>query len=261
MIVELLIPASVRLLGVQVHPVNTERAQAIVMDWMADRGQHVIVTPNAEIVMTAQRDVEFCKILNEADLAIPDGQSVVNALRSRLDLSQRREIEKVSGRQLAQDLCAIAAANNWRVFLLGAAAGVAARAAGILQTTYPGLQIAGTYAGRRESAADAQTVATILALSGGGPIDLLLVAFGAPYQEKWLQRNLPQLPGVKVAMAVGGTFDVLAGLRPQPPDCMARHGLEWLFRLLQEPRRLGRMLKLPQFVTLAWLEKLGFIHL
>jgi N-acetylglucosaminyldiphosphoundecaprenol N-acetyl-beta-D-mannosaminyltransferase len=135
-----------------------------------------------------------------------------------------------------------AAQKSWRLFFLGAAPGVAEKAADVLRRKYPGLQIVGTYSG---SPAPDEEDSIVERVNASGA-DILFVAYGAPEQDKWIARNLPRLR-VKMAMGVGGAFDFIAGIIPRAPLWMQRIGLEWLYRLYLQPRRIGRMMRLPLF--------------
>jgi N-acetylglucosaminyldiphosphoundecaprenol N-acetyl-beta-D-mannosaminyltransferase len=129
------------------------------------------------------------------------------------------------------------------VYLLGAGPGVADQVAERLAAQSPSLQVVGTYSGSPDPAEEDALIARINAAAP----DILFVAYGSPAQEKWLARNLPRLR-VKVAMGVGGAFDFVAGITPRAPLWMRRAGLEWLHRLIKQPWRWRRMLRLPRFV-------------
>jgi N-acetylglucosaminyldiphosphoundecaprenol N-acetyl-beta-D-mannosaminyltransferase len=143
-----------------------------------------------------------------------------------------------------------AAQRGWRLFLLGAGPGIAEKAANILQSRYPGLQIAGTYSGSPAADEEDDLVDRINASRA----DIVFVAYGAPNQDKWIARNLPRL-NVSMAMGVGGAFDFIAGVVPRAPAWMRRMGIEWLFRLVRQPWRIRRMLRLPVFVWLVLTER------
>ena len=137
--------------------------------------------------------------------------------------------------------------------MLGAAEGVAAHAAEKLQTLYPGLKIAGTWAGTPNLADNEEIVERI----NGSNADILYVAFGAPNQDKWIARNKHSLSSVRVGIGVGGSLDFISGIKTRAPRWMQVVGLEWLYRLIQEPWRWRRMLALPKFTLLALFEALG----
>ena len=190
--------------------------------------------------MRAQQDAAFRVVLEEADLALADGQGILWAAR-RLGHPLR---ERVTGSDAVPALCALAAERSWRVYFLGAAPGVAAEAAQRLQAQHPGLIIAGCYAGSPAAAEEDAICARILAAQP----DLLLVAYGAPAQDLWIARHKARL-GVPVSMGIGGTLDFVAGRVPRAPLWMRRHSLEWLFRLLIQPWRWRRMLSLPRYAA------------
>jgi len=152
--------------------------------------------------------------------------------------------ERVTGSDGIYRICAAAAAQGWRVFLLGAAPGVAATAAQRLAAIYPGLVIVGAYAG---SPTDEDWPEIAARLAAAQP-DVLLVAYGHPRQDLWIDRHRGELPA-HVAMGIGGALDFAAGVAQRAPRWMQRLGLEWLHRLIRQPWRWRRMLKLPRFVV------------
>ncbi|MBC7871026.1 MAG: WecB/TagA/CpsF family glycosyltransferase [Chitinophagaceae bacterium] len=189
--------------------------------------------------MMAHQDLNFRNILRRADLCIPDGVGLLWAARY---LGQPLP-ERVTGSDGVPKIAERAAKAGWRLYLLGAAPGIAEKTAAVLQSRYPGLQIAGIYSG---SPAPEEEDAIVERVNASGA-DILFVAYGAPNQDKWIARNLQRLH-VSMAMGVGGTFDFIAGIIPRAPLWMQRAGLEWLFRLYLQPRRIGRMMRLPRFV-------------
>ncbi|MDQ6748766.1 MAG: WecB/TagA/CpsF family glycosyltransferase, partial [Candidatus Dormibacteraeota bacterium] len=160
--------------------------------------------------------------------------------------------ERVPGVELVQSLTRAAAARGDSVFLLGGAAGVAQRAAGRLTAEAPGLRVAGTFAGEAGEGGD---VESLLRIREAAP-DILLVAYGAPAQERWARRNLA-VSGATVAIGVGGSFDYLAGRVRRAPAIVRKLGLEWLFRLVRQPWRARRMRVLPLFLWLVLRQRLG----
>ncbi|GIW11230.1 MAG: WecB/TagA/CpsF family glycosyl transferase [Dehalococcoidia bacterium] len=231
-----------RILGVRVDDVTMAEAVALIGSLIAARQPSQVVTINPEFVMRARRDPTFAAILEAAALAVPDGSGLAWACR-RAGLPLRG---LVRGVELVEELARAGAAAGWRFFLLGAAEGVAAAAGRALARHAPGLTVAGTFAGNAAPAGDAETTAAIRAAC---PIDLLLVAYGAPAQERWIARNAAAL-GIPVSIGVGGTFDYLSGRIPRAPRWAIEHGLEWLFRLLRQPWRWRRQRAL---LAYAWL--------
>jgi N-acetylglucosaminyldiphosphoundecaprenol N-acetyl-beta-D-mannosaminyltransferase len=236
-------------LGVAVDDVTLAEAVDLVDRYLAAGTPHQIVTPNPEMVMRARRDPHFRAVLNAADLAIPDGVGLLWATRC-----QGRGLRAVvPGSALVHPMAARSAARGERWFLLGAAPGIAAAAGHRLAATYPGLTIAGSASLSPQPADDEAARAAIQAAA---PVDVLLVAYGAPGQELWMHRNQPSL-GIPVAMGVGGTFNFLAGISPVPPAWAGRLGLIWLYRLLTEPWRWRRQRALLPFAVLALAEALS----
>jgi len=198
-------------------------------------GHHLVATVNPEFVMRARSDQDFARVLESADLCLADGSGVVWAAR-RQGCAMR---EPVTGVDLIPPLAALCARRGFRIFLLGAAPGVANDLANRLRVEHPELEVE-AHAGTPDPSADAATLALIRAHKP----QVLLVAYGHPKQELWIDRMRESL-GVAVAMGVGGSFDYLTGRIPRAPTWMRRAGLEWLFRLVRQPWRVRRMAVLP----------------
>ena len=193
-----------------------------------------IVTINVDFLNIAHKDRSFVSLLNAAALAVPDGMPLLWVSR----LVGQRLPQRITGTDLLTDCAALAAQAGYRMFLLGAAPGVAEAAGQVLETRYPGLQIAGSYA-PPEGEFTAEENAHILDLVRAARPDMLFVALGTPKQERWIYENLEAL-GVPLCIGIGGVFNFITGRIPRAPQAMQRIGLEWLFRLLLEPRRLWR---------------------
>jgi N-acetylglucosaminyldiphosphoundecaprenol N-acetyl-beta-D-mannosaminyltransferase len=234
---------SVDILGVRVDDVTYAEALAILGQAIQARVPHVVTTPNPEFVMLARRDAAFRAALNRAALNIPDGIGLLLAAR----LAGDRLRAHVQGTDLVLMLAAESAARGERWFLLGGQGDVAARAASMLRTHFSGLQIAGSLPGSPRAEDDAPTRAAILA---AGRVDVLLVAYGAPKQEHWLDRNLAALD-IPVGIGVGGVFSYLSGTAPRAPGWVRRIHFEWLHRLISQPWRWRRQMALPVFAGLA----------
>ncbi len=229
-----------RILGVPVHALSMAWTLRLAERFMAKPGLQQIATVNPEFVMAAQDDADFRQVLENADLCIPDGVGLLWAAKKL----GRPLPERVAGSDLVYELARLAAANKWRLFLLGAAEGVAEEAAEVLLERYPGLVIAGTYAGSPDPAENDGIVKRI----DDTRAELLYVAYGAPRQDKWIARNREAMPTVRLALGVGGSLDFITGRSKRPPEWAQRAGVEWLVRLVQEPWRWRRMTALPRFV-------------
>ena len=201
-----------------------------------------VVTVNTEFVMMAQYDTVFRNIINHAALVVADGIGIVWGTR----YIGMPTPERVTGTDTLVEVAKLCANNGYRLYLLGAAPGVAEEAATRLQMLAPGLQIAGTYAGSPSPVEEDSIIERVRTAKA----DILCVAYGAPTQEIWIARNLSRLP-VAVAMGVGGAYDFLSGRQLRAPQAMQRIGLEWLYRLYREPWRWRRMLAIPRFMVLV----------
>lgn len=256
---------SVHILGTPVSDVTYAEACALAERLIQAGGAHQFATVNPEFIMAAQRDHEFMNVLNRTTLNVPDGAGVLWAARRRgVKLRQR-----VAGVDLMLHLCGLASRRGWRVFFLGAQPGIAERAAAALVLNHPGLIVAGTFAGSPRLEEEMAIVGRVRAAQP----QLLFVAYGAPAQDKWLARNLPLLipfiPSIAsaepvgqavsetlgiVGMGVGGALDFVVGIQKRAPDWMQQANLEWLYRLLRQPRRWRRQTALVRFVVAAMLE-------
>jgi N-acetylglucosaminyldiphosphoundecaprenol N-acetyl-beta-D-mannosaminyltransferase len=228
-----------RVLGVRVDCLDMGAALAQIERLVEDGGHHLIATVNPEFVMSAQKDREFARVLESADLCLPDGVGVVWAARRQ----GCRISTAVPGVDLVPHLAAMCARRGFRLFLLGAQPGVAADLASRLRAEHPGLQVE-SHPGSADPSSDAESLKMIR----DHQTQVLLVAFGAPKQELWIDRLKDQLE-FSVAVGVGGAFDYLAGRVPRAPVWMRRAGLEWLHRLVRQPWRARRMAALPAFAV------------
>jgi N-acetylglucosaminyldiphosphoundecaprenol N-acetyl-beta-D-mannosaminyltransferase len=202
-------------------------------------GHHLVATVNPEFVMRAQKDREFARVLESASLCLADGMGVVWAAR-RLGCNLQGP---VAGADLIEPLAALCARRGFRLFLLGAKPGVGDELASTLRTANQGLAVA-SHPGGPDPSHDVETLGLIRAHR----TNMLLVAYGAPAQELWIDRMKDRL-GVAVAIGVGGSFDYLTGRVPRAPAWMRRSGLEWLHRLIRQPWRVRRMTVLPAYAV------------
>ena len=222
-------------------PEFIERAKSIIAK--GDKGY--CVTPNAEIVYEAVQDESFRDLLNDAALVLPDGAGVI--LGAKILGTPLRE--KVAGIEFGEALCAAMAQTGGKVYFLGGKPGVAEQAAFNLMAKYPGLNICGTADGYFKD--EAEVVAKINAEAP----DILFVCLGAPKQEKFMKNHMEEL-NVHLMLGLGGSLDGYAGIAKRAPQWMINLSLEWLYRLIKEPKRLGRMMRLPKFVLICGAEKL-----
>ncbi len=241
----------VSLFGIRVHALSLAEAVDLLIALAGDDRPHYVVTPNAHHIVQIRRDVHLRQIYNSADLVLADGMSLIWASR----LLGTPLHARVAGSDLFPRLCGAAAECGYRVFLLGGGPGVAQTAAEKLARTYPQLKVVGVYSPPYGFENDPKENARIVRLIRESRPDILFVALGFPKQELWISRYAREC-GVPLSIGVGAAFDFIAGIRRRAPLWMQRAGLEWLHRLLQEPRRLWyRYLVLgPQFVCLTFAE-------
>ena len=227
----------VEIIGVGIDNVSYQEAAEKINEFLHSRHQHYVVTPNPEFLVAAQADSTFRQILNYADLAIADGVGLVHAARWL-----GRRLQRTTGVDLFWNLCELAQREVMPIFLLGGGEDVAAATATVLTKYFPKLIVSGTESGGAVSAEGNSTDdgALIATINQAKPV-LLFVAFGHPKQEKWIFRHLDQLPSVKVAMGVGGSFNFISGHVTRAPEVLRSLGLEWLYRLLKEPWRWQRI--------------------
>ncbi len=231
---------SVDILGVRVDALTEASALKQVAAFMQEPGVHQLCTVNPEFVMKAQADPAFKEVINSAELNLADGIGLLLAAR----ILKQSLPERIAGSTFIYHLAELCAQHGWRLYLLGAAPGVADQAATQLQEQYPGLQIAGSYSGSPAISENDAIVERINASQA----DILGVAYGAPNQDMWIARNRDQLTTVRVAIGIGGSLDFITGVSKRAPRWVQRLGLEWLHRLIKEPWRWRRMLALPRFV-------------
>jgi N-acetylglucosaminyldiphosphoundecaprenol N-acetyl-beta-D-mannosaminyltransferase len=239
--------ARVELLGTPIDRVERHTLAARLHAFLVSGQPHQIVTANLDFLAIARRRDGFRHLLANVDLVVCDGKPLQWAAALRGDALPAR----VTGSDILVETCQLSAAHGYRLFLLGAAPGVADRAARALERLYPGVVIAGTYAppvGAFDTAEDDAIVARVREARA----DALFVALGAPRQDEWIRDHLGALD-VPLCVGVGGIFNFFAGETRRAPAWMQRCGMEWAFRLAQEPGRLWRRYlrdDLPVFLAL-----------
>jgi len=223
----------VDVLGVRINPLTQRDLLRQVASVLRSGCRAQVMYANVHTLNTACRDGKLHHLLNQADIVYCDGEGVRLAAR----LLGRYLSQRMTGADWIYDLCATCQERGFSLYFLGGEPGVAALAAEQLQAQYPGLRVAGTHHGHYDhnGRGNDAVIAEVNALHP----DILLVGFGTPLQEKWIDRHFERLD-VPVVWAVGALVDFVTGKKPRAPRWMLNHGLEWLYRLWAEPWRLWR---------------------
>ena len=229
------------ILGLEFDNVTMEEALARGEALLAGDHAAVVVTPNAEIAYDACRDPDFCALLNRADLMLPDGAGVVLAAKLRHTPLKG----KVAGIDFARNMLPIFARRGTKLYLLGSKPGVGEQAAEKMKELAPGLEICGIADGYFQD--EAQVIRRI----NEAGAEALFVCLGAPKQERFMFGHREELTTVRLMAGLGGSLDGFAGNVKRAPRWMIKLNLEWLYRLCKEPRRIGRMMRLPKYVLRA----------
>lgn len=235
----------VKVLGARVDVLWMDEVITRIGGYISEGRPRQVITVNAELLYRAQRERELLDLINQADLVTADGIGVVWAARTL----GTPVSEKVSGIDMIQIMAPTAAEKGWRLFLLGSAPGTAEAAAERLSRLAPGINIVGCHHGYFKPGPEEEELLKMIEEKSP---DLLLVALGAPRQDYWIRDHL--VGGrlrVPVSMGIGGSLDVLSGKVKRAPRWMSKTGMEWIWRLIQEPWRYKRMSVLPLFVLLV----------
>lgn len=232
---------TVSILGVHFHAVTMREAVDAAMARLRSRQQGYVVTPNPEIIEVCRKDPELMGIVNRASLVLPDGIGIVYAAR----ILKQPIPGKVAGIEFAENLLRIMAKEGMSLYLLGAKPGVAEKAKENLCRKYPGLVLAGCHDGYFKT--DREAIDAVNAVNG---VDVIFVCLGAPKQEKFIARHMEEIHAT-LFCGLGGSLDVFAGVSQRAPDIFIKLGLEWFYRLLKEPSRIGRMMVLPKFLLIV----------
>jgi N-acetylglucosaminyldiphosphoundecaprenol N-acetyl-beta-D-mannosaminyltransferase len=230
-------PARVELFGVEIDSLRMEQAVAQVRAWVADPASrcHYVVTPNVDHVVMLQHHAELKAAYCDAGMVLADGAPVLWSSR----LLRQPLPERVAGSDLVPALFQATTDHQpLRVYLLGAAPGVAERAAANIRRRWPSVEVVGTYSPPLGFERNPEENEAILNRIEAAHPDVLVVGLGAPKQELWVHKHRKRL-AAKVALCVGATIDFLAGERSRAPMWMREAGLEWLYRVASEPRRLA----------------------
>ena len=268
-------PKEINILGVKINPLSKKEFMRSVVYLLKDDNQHYLVTTNPEFLITAKEDADFKRIINLSDLSLADGNGIIWAdyfLNLPVSVShefspqkqkvyRRRKIrnqaifsllvnlfnprktkinipERLSGSDVILSICKLLAKNDLSLYLLGGEGKSTVSAKFALEKMFPELIISGIKGGfAKDKIMDEELVE---AVNKAKP-EVIFVALGHPHQEKWIFRNLDKMPSVKLAVGVGGSLDFLGGSKRRAPKWMQKINLEWMFRLIQEPRRLKRI--------------------
>ena len=224
-------------LGVGFDDLYMEEAVSKALEFLEDGKKHYVVTPNPEIVWMCKDDSRLMDIVNEASLVLADGIGIIYGAK----ILGRPLKGRVPGINFIQELFKAVEGTDKTVFLLGAKPGVAEKAAENLLETYPGLNIVGTHDGYFKD--DELPIEEVNSVKP----DILLVCLGCPKQEYWMHDNMDKLD-VRLMAGLGGSLDVFAGVAERAPEKWQKAGFEWLYRLIKDPKRIKRMMKLPAFM-------------
>ncbi|MCL1924025.1 MAG: WecB/TagA/CpsF family glycosyltransferase [Defluviitaleaceae bacterium] len=230
----------VEILGIGIHAISMEKAINILKSFLNRENASFVVTPNPEIIMRARKDRKLKNIINNADLAIPDGIGVV--------LASPKIKDRIAGIDLIKNF--FETGENISVYLLGAAPGIAEKAALKISKKYSNVKIVGTHHGFFED--NSVEEKTILEDINKKMPSLLLVGLGSPRQEKWIHKNKPN---AKISIGCGGSLDVFSGKVKRAPHIFRKLNLEWLYRAIKEPVRFKRLLIIPKFLFLTLLRR------
>jgi N-acetylglucosaminyldiphosphoundecaprenol N-acetyl-beta-D-mannosaminyltransferase len=233
--------------GVLIDQVDLPSAIDRIRGFLGSGRLNQMVTVNLDFVAIARRDESFRETLNAAELAVADGMPLVWVSR----LTSSPVPARITGNDLVDECCRLAVETNTSIFLLGAAPGIADIAGKRLMERFPGLRVAGVYAPPFGPLTSAENEKILHRIHEARP-DFLFVALGAPQQDVWIRANRDRL-NVPVCMGVGGVFDLLAGVLARAPGWMQHSGLEWLFRLAQEPGRLWKRYIVDDLPVFGWL--------
>ena len=228
----------INILGVGFDNVTMAEAVEIGKTLFGSEGAHYVATPNPEIVETCRADADAMAAVNGADLVLPDGIGVIYGAKM-LKTPLRERVPGIEFGTAMLEYCALCGKS---VFLLGAKPGVAEQAAQNMKERFPGLVVAGTKDGYFKDDAEA---AEAIRQSGA---ELAFVCLGVPKQEKFMAKY-GEATGAKLLLGLGGSLDVFAGVAQRAPEFYVKHNLEWFYRLIKNPSRAGRMMKLPLFLV------------
>jgi N-acetylglucosaminyldiphosphoundecaprenol N-acetyl-beta-D-mannosaminyltransferase len=240
-----------RILNVNMHDLSYEEVLGKIEEFIRSGRPHIMVCANPEMLLYAQRKPEYRGYINNADLVTPDGVGLLLAAR----ILGHPLKERVTGTDLSYSLARLSSEKRYSMYFLGGKPGIAQKAVSNLDRLYPGVRIVGAYHGFFSSDEEREIVSDI---KDKKP-DILMVCLGMYKQEMWIEKYFNEL-NVPVCFGNGGALDFVAGKRRRAPKWMIQMGLEWLFRLIQEPSRMKRQMFLPLFVFRVLAQRIGFSY-
>lgn len=246
----------INILGVEIDKINYQQALQKIEGFINDDQQHYLVTPNPEIVLKATKDVYYRGILNNADLSLPDGFGLILGSWFLGDPIYHR----ITGIDLSYKIAQLANNQGYKIFLLGGKKDASQIAKTKLELKYKNIQIVGAEEGFKNiqniSNSEQEKIIEKIKQSQA---KILFVAYGAPFQEKWIYKNLIKMPNIKLALGVGGTLDFISGKINRAPKLFRKIGLEWLWRWFLQPYRAQRIFNAT--LKYSWYLILWIIHL
>lgn len=236
-----------KILGVPFSNISPQEAVNKVVSYLNNNGKSMIFTPNPEMVMEARKNPEFMEILNSSTMNVPDGIGIIYGSK----FTSNPIKERVAGYDLMLGVFDKMKDMGKTAYFFGGAPGIADRAKEAIEEKFPGLKVVGTANGYFDKKREEEIIAEINELKP----DLLLVGIGFPKQEKWIYDHIKEL-NIKAAAGVGGSFDGWCGNVPRAPEFFIDHNMEWFYRLMKQPSRIGRMMQLPLFMLVVVKNKL-----
>lgn len=238
---------TIKILGVEIDKLTQAEVVKKIDGFLKQDELKTIYTPNTEIVMEAKKDESLKKILNDGSIVIPDGIGLIYAAK----IKKKNLPERVTGCDISFKMLELAQREEYSIFLLGGKEGVAKEAGENLKKDYPNIKLAGVQNGYFKGAhigySNHEEEKTIIETINNSGADILFVGLGAPKQEIWINENKGKL-NCKVVIGNGGTVDILAGRIERAPEFFQKLGLEWLYRLVKDPKRIKRQMVIPLFI-------------
>lgn len=244
----------VRIFGVEIQNTRLEDVVLKLEEYLKGESLRTIYTPNTEIVMAAKEDHELRDLINKGDIIIPDGIGLIYGSR----IKKKPLKERVTGFDTSMKLLDIANKNSYSIYLLGGKDGIAKGAAERINRDYPNIKVSGFhhgfFKGSHLGLQDQPEEERIIEEINNTNPDIIFVGFGFPKQELWIDSNKDRIRG-RVIIGNGGVMDILAGNAKRAPEIFIKLGLEWFYRLMQNPSRIKRQMALPMFLINVILDK------